>query len=401
MSESQTRPSILTGAELVLPDRVEQATLVVRDGRIDEIVVGPRGVGDDEVRVDVAGRLIVPGFVDVHIHGVDGVDVLDGAGAVATVARRLPRYGVTAFCPTSVACEPTTLDRFLSDVAQWRRAQEAGARVLGAHLESNFLNPEWAGAQPVPCLRDVSGERSAAGAGSAGVPFSGRDVIAVIERHRADIAVVTMAPEVPGGAELVRALVALGIRVSVGHSGATFDQATAAFAAGARHATHLFNRMSGLSAREPGVAGAALADDRVAVEVICDGRHVHPSVVRVVVAAKGVDRVMAITDATAGAGLPRGSTAHLGGRTITVEDVARLEDGTWAGSVLTMDRAFAMLVTVCGLGMVDAARLCSTTPAAALGAVGLGVIAPGAVADFVVLDRNLNVVETWIAGRRT
>jgi N-acetylglucosamine-6-phosphate deacetylase len=110
---------------------------------------------------------------------------------------------------------------------------------------------------------------------------------------------------------------------------------------------------------------------------------------------------MAITDATAGAGLPRGSTAHLGGRTITVEDVARLEDGTWAGSVLTMDRAFAMLVTVCGLGMVDAARLCSTTPAAALGAVGLGVIAPGAVADFVVLDRNLNVVETWIAGRRT
>lgn len=401
MPDTPTGPWILTGAGLVLPDRVEQATLVIRHDRIEEIVTGPRAVGDGELRVDMTDRLIVPGFVDVHVHGVDGVDVLDGEGAVAKVVRRLPRYGVTAFCPTTVACEPTELDRFLAEVGRLRRKPEPGARVLGAHLESNFLNPEYAGAQPVAFLRTVSTERSTAGAEPGGVSFSGRDVVAMVERYRADIAIFTMAPEVPGGAELVRALTALGVRVSIGHSGATFDQAAAAFAAGARHATHLFNRMSGMSARNPGVVGAALADERVAVELICDGRHVHPSVVRVVVAAKGAAKVMAITDGTAGAGLPVGATARLGGRTITVGDVARLDDGTWAGSVLTMDRAFAMLVTACGLDVVEAARLCSTTPAAELGAVGYGVIAPGAVADFVVLDRNLKVVETWIGGRRT
>jgi N-acetylglucosamine-6-phosphate deacetylase len=194
--------------------------------------------------------------------------------------------------------------------------------------------------------------------------------------------------------------VAAGVRVSVGHSAVECDEANDAFAAGAKQVTHLFNRMTGVAAREPGLVGAALAHDDISVELICDGRHVHPAAMRLAIAAKGPAKVMAITDATAGAGLPVGSSARLGGRAITVHDVARLDDGTMAGSVLTMDRAFATLVTACGADLVDAVRMCSTTPARELGLVGHGVIAPGAVADFAVLDSNLRVVQTWIAGRR-
>jgi N-acetylglucosamine-6-phosphate deacetylase len=397
MSESKPGLLFLAGASLVLPDRVEVATLVVRDGRIAEIVSGPRAVGGNETRLDFGGHLIVPGFVDVHVHGLHGADVLDDDGAVAEVASHLPRHGVTAFCPTSTACDPVTLSRFLSEVGRLRQAPPAGARVLAAHLESNFLNPEYRGAQPLDCLRAVTTERIA---WDRGDPFSGRDVLEVVDRHRADVGIFTLAPEVEGAAALVRALVAAGTRVSLGHTGATYEQAMQAFADGARQVTHLFNRMRPFGHRDPGVVGAALGHDDVVVELICDGRHVHPASMRVAIAAKGPARVMAITDATAGAGLPEGATARLGGRTIEVRDVARLPDGTMAGSVLTMDRAFATLVTACGFDLVEAARMCSTTPARALDLVGHGVLAPGSVADFVILDAQLRVVETWVGGRR-
>jgi N-acetylglucosamine-6-phosphate deacetylase len=396
MTDPDAGVRLLTGAGLVLPDRVESATLAVRDGRIEQLVTGPRAVGGRDERIDLTGYLIVPGFVDVHVHGLLGTDVLDEGGAVERVAGLLPQFGVTSFCPTSVACAPAALDAFLTAVADLRRRPPTGARVLGAHVESNFINPEFRGAQPVDCLR-------AAGDGAATAPdgsFTGRDILAVLDRHRADVRIVTMAPEIPGGAQLLRALVQSGLRVSLGHTGATFEQASDAFASGARQVTHLFNRMSGLAARDPGVAGAALSNEDVAVELICDGRHVHPAMMRVAIAAKGPAKVMAITDATACAGLDKGATARLGGRTITVDDVARLDDGTAAGSVLTMDRAFQTLVTTCDVDMVEAARMCATTPARELGLVGHGTLTPGAIADFVVIDSRLNVVQTWIAGRR-
>jgi N-acetylglucosamine-6-phosphate deacetylase len=214
-----------------------------------------------------------------------------------------------------------------------------------------------------------------------------------------DVGILTMAPEMPGGMELLRAAVAAGVRVSLGHSGATYDQGLEAIAAGARHATHLFNRMPPISHREPGLAGAVLSSDEIAAEIIGDGIHVHPAMARMAIAAKGHSRVMAITDGTAGAGLAPGTCARLGGRTITVTDVARLDDGTLAGSVATMDRVFAMLVTKAGQSLPEAATLCATTPARALGLVGQGVLAPGALADLVVLTPGLHVEQTWVGGR--
>jgi N-acetylglucosamine-6-phosphate deacetylase len=186
--------------------------------------------------------------------------------------------------------------------------------------------------------------------------------------------------------------------VSLGHSGATYEQALEGIRAGARQATHLFNRMTPIGHRAPGLAGAVLESDEVVAEIVCDGVHVHPAMVRVALAAKRAERIMAITDGTAGAGLPPGSFAHLGGRRITVRDAAYLEDGTIAGSTLTMDRAFAKLTSEVGLSLPDAATVCSTTPARTLGLQGFGVLVPGAVADVTVLDRDLRVVQTWIGG---
>jgi len=188
--------------------------------------------------------------------------------------------------------------------------------------------------------------------------------------------------------------------VSLGHSGATFDEALAAITAGACHATHLFNRMPPLNHRAPGLAGAVLQADEVAAEIICDGFHVHPALVRAAIAAKRPSRIMAITDATAAAGLPPGSRARLGGRPILAGDsTALLDDGTIAGSVLTMDRAFQILIGRVGLSPVDAVTLCATTPARELGLVGHGILAPEAAADLVVLDQNFTVVQTYVGGQ--
>jgi N-acetylglucosamine-6-phosphate deacetylase len=190
-----------------------------------------------------------------------------------------------------------------------------------------------------------------------------------------------------------------GHRVALGHSGSDYDTAIAAIEAGARHATHLFNRMTPMSHRAPGLPGAVLAREEVIVELICDGYHVHPAMCRLAVAAKGPEGVMAITDATAGAGLPSRSIARLGGRAIQVrEQAAFLEDGTLAGSTLTMDRAFRNVVNKVGGSLADAAMLCSTSSARALGLSGFGVLAEDCAADVVLLDRAFRVVRTFIAG---
>ena len=219
-----------------------------------------------------------------------------------------------------------------------------------------------------------------------------------IGSYRSDVGIVTLAPELDGGLDLVAALSAAGIRVSLGHSGATYDEAMAAIEAGARHATHLFNRMRPMTHREPGLTGAVLSSDAIAAELICDGVHVHPAALGIAIAAKRPERIMAITDGTAGSGLPRGSRATLGGYPITVGDTALLADGTIAGSVLTRDRAFAALASTVGVSLVDAAKMCATTPARELGLHGLGVIAAGSKADLAVLDRSFRVRQTWLGG---
>jgi N-acetylglucosamine-6-phosphate deacetylase len=309
------------------------------------------------------------------------------------MARRFPRHGVTAFCPTSLACTPGQLGMMLTAVRIARAAADpVSARVLRAHLESNFINPEFKGAQPLDCLRLPAGGHPEDDA------FSGREILDAIAAARDEVGIVTLAPELNGAIELIRDLVAHGHHVSLGHSGASYEQALEGIEAGARQATHLFNRMTPMAHRAPGLSGAVLEQDAITAEVVCDGVHVHPSIVRVALAAKRPSGFMAITDGTAGSGLPRGTRSSIGGRPITVGDVATLDDGTIAGSVLTMDQAFAWLVRTLGLGLVEASTVCSTTPARALGLEGLGTVAVGATADLVVLNHDLQVAWTLIGG---
>ena len=441
---------VLSGATLVLPDRLlSPATLVIDDrpappllargsrdrgepgdadgddgtdraggdGLIVEIRPGVFPAAPDVIPLD--GHVVVPGFVDVHVHGVDGIDTLAGGGAVRAMAARLPRTGVTAFCPTSVACAPDALRLLLDEVERERGVPQAGcARVLPAHLESNFINPAYCGAQPHACLRgpregldrlrrwpagNTSGRASAGrsiGGDADPHAFDGDDILRELDRRAGAVGVVTLAPELDGGLDLVAWLVARGLRVSLGHSGATYDEALTAVEAGARQATHLFNRMPPLNHRAPGLVGAVLQADELSAEIICDGVHVHTALVRTTVAAKRPRGVLAITDGTALARRPPGSRARLGPQTIVAEEnAAYLEDGTLAGSTATMDVVFRVLVERVGLSLVDAATMCSTTPTRAMGAADRGAIEPGAVADLTVLGPDLRVVATIVGGR--
>ena len=393
---------VLSGADLVLPDRVVEAgTLVIDGDRIAEIHQRSGSFASSSA-TSLAGHCIVPGFIDVHVHGVEGVDTLDGGNAVAEIAARLPRYGVTAFCPTTVACGPQALKGVLAQVSRARSTPSTrAARVLPAHLESNFINPDYRGAQPLGCLRSPRPALAATGPRtSSDEDFNGADILREIEIGGADVGIVTIAPELDGGLDLTSWLAARGCRVSLGHSAAAYDEAKAAIALGARSATHLFNRMPPLHHRAPGLVGAVLGSDEVAAEIICDGFHVHPAIVRAAVAAKRPSRICAITDGTAAAGLAEGARTRLGGQPIAVgPSAAFLGDGTLAGSTLTMNRAFEVLVRTVGVSRVEAATMCATTPARELGLSGYGVLARDAFADLVVLDRNFSVVQTYIGGR--
>lgn len=377
----------LSGATVVLPDRLlAPGRVSIESGRIAEVAASSAGDA-----LELQGHYIVPGFVDVHVHGLDGIDSLDGGDAIARIAARLTGFGVTAFCPTSIACTPAALREMLAGISAAREAAAPGsARVLPAHLESNFISSDFKGAQPEVCIRAPRETREG--------DFSGQEILEVIAAARPDVGIVTVAPEVDGVLDLIQDLVRHGHRVSLGHSGATYDQARDGIAAGARHATHLFNRMRPFGHREPGLIGAVLESDAIAAEIVCDGVHVHPAAIRTAVSAKGTSRIMAVTDGTAASGIPRGTTATIGGRRITARGAAYLDDGTLAGSVLTMDRAFRLLVNTMGFTLIEAAQMCSTTPARELALSGLGVIAPGAIADLVVLDSELNVVQTYIGG---
>lgn len=390
---------ILAGASLVLPDRVLiSGTIVVEHGLIADIRDATGRVAHDADAIDLQRCLIVPGFIDVHVHGVMGHDTLDGGGAIAAIARALPPFGVTAFCPTTVACSAEALASVLDSVSRAKHADEpSAASVLPAHLESNFINAEYRGAQPRNCLclpprlGDVATSRPDS-------ELSHR-ILDVVLSARESVSIVTLAPELPEALPLIRTLVDHGYRVSLGHSGASFDEGLAAVAAGATQATHLFNRMPSFGHRDPGLAGAMLHADDVTVELICDGRHVHPAVVRMAVAAKTDRRAMAITDGTACSGLPPGAEARLGGQRITARDAACfLDDGTLAGSVATMDAAFRLLVGRVGIPLVSAARLCATSPAEALGLKDRGALTVGARADLTVLDADLHVERTYVGG---
>ena len=352
--------------------------------------VAARGIGDgwrvdaDETATvtDAAGRALVPGFIDLHCHGGGGASVDDGEEAIATTLAMHTAHGTTRSVLSLVTAHVELLAARLETIA---RVAASDARVLGAHLEGPFLDHEFRGAHDPALLRTAD---------TAAV-----DVL--LEASRGMLRQITIAPEHPGAREAIARFVDAGVAVAVGHTGADFATALAAFDAGATILTHAFNGMRGLHHRAPGPVVAAMHADRVTLEIISDGVHVHPDVVRLAFSG-APGRVALVTDAMAAAGSADGHYV-LGSLEVVVDrGVARLVDGgSIAGSTLTQDEALRRAVVESGIPFDEAIGALTVTPAAAIGrSADLGRLDPGFAADAVLLGEELGVEAVWVAGVR-
>jgi N-acetylglucosamine-6-phosphate deacetylase len=358
---------------ILTPDGFVRGTLSHKGGRILHIT------GTPTVEADVLASslpILLPGFIDLHVHGGGGHDTMDGGDAAVHIARTHARHGTTAWLATTMTAPPGEIEGALRALAPLcSERPDGGARLLGVHLEGPYINPARLGAQP-----------------DFATTATLDDVLAL--NALAPLRLVTIAPELPGHLDLIVALRAHGFVVQIGHSAGNYDDGVAALRAGATGFTHLFNAMTGLHHRDPGIVGAALAHAQSA-EIIPDLLHVHPGAIRV--ALRAIPGLYCVTDSTAAAGMPDGDY-RLGRHTVTkCLGGVRLPDGTLAGSALTMDQAFRNLVLL-GLPLAEAARRTATLAAEHLGLTDRGRLLPGAWADLVTLDNKLQVQQVCIEG---
>jgi N-acetylglucosamine-6-phosphate deacetylase len=369
----------------------------VSHGHLDGIVLTPDGFVAGRMAWDAQGRigsidgeamaadaaradgrpLILPGFIDLHVHGGNGRDIMEGGDAALAVARCHASHGTTSLLATTMTAPMADLEAAFTGLrASCIERPRDAARILGVHLEGPYINPGKLGAQP-DYARPVSVDELAA-------------LHALVP-----VRLVTLAPEVHGNLDAIEALVRAGWRVQLGHTLASYEQGREALQRGASGFTHLFNAMSGLHHREPGIVGAALAHGRYA-EIIPDLLHVHPGAIRA--ALRAIPCLYCVTDSTSAAGMPDGDY-KLGRQTVTkCLGGVRLADGTLAGSALTMDKALRNLVDIVGLDLQDASRRMSTHAADHLGLSDRGRLQQGAWADAVVLDRDLKLMDVLIEG---
>ncbi|MFO1263720.1 MAG: N-acetylglucosamine-6-phosphate deacetylase [Rhodoferax sp.] len=366
--------SVIQGNILTPNGFVSGSLTVGVDGRIERIQ--GKAISEEAARAS-AKPLVLPGFVDLHVHGAGGRDIMEGGDAALRISEVHAQHGTTSLLATTMTAPLQDLVAALSalqPVCQQR--QPRGARVLGVHLEGPYINDHKLGAQPAFARPAQTHELSQLNA-------------------LAPIRLITLAPEVPGNMDIIESLCDAGYRIQIGHTSGSYDEGVQAMARGARGFTHLFNAMSGLHHREPGMVGAALAHAQYA-EIIPDLIHVHPGAIRV--ALRAIPCLYCVTDSTAATGMPDGEY-RLGSHTVyKCLGGVRLADGTLAGSTLTLDQALRNLVDELGLTVADASRRVSTYAADLLGVGDRGRLSLGAWADLVVLDRDLHLQSVIIEG---
>lgn len=360
---------------ILTPDGFVHGVMRLDDaGRITRVHGDP--VSEAQVR-DSREPMLLPGFIDLHVHGGGGHDIMQGGDALRRVSELHAQHGTTALLATTMTAPMADLDvAFAAMHAVGLKRCPNGARVLGVHLEGPYISPEKLGAQP---------------------DFTRPMALGELQRWHAlfPIRLITLAPEVPGNMEVIESLCEAGFRVQIGHSMGSYEDAAQALSKGATGFTHLFNAMTGLHHRAPGMVGAALAHAHYA-EIIPDLIHVHPGAIRV--ALRAIPGLYCVTDSTAAAGMPDGEY-RLGRHTVTkCLGGVRLADGTLAGSTLTMDQALRNLVDGLGLSLADASRRVSTHAADYLGVVDRGRLTVGAWGDAVLLDRDLKLLDVWVEG---
>jgi N-acetylglucosamine-6-phosphate deacetylase len=366
-------------------EAIENPLVVIEDGHI--VSIAPRAtthVPQNARFLDLADSILAPGFIDIHVHGGAGHDVMHpGDDALARMERHFAKHGVTSYCPTTVTAPVDVTLSALDRLALAHRIprNDGRAKPVGMHLEGPFISHAKRGVHPPENLLEPSVELFEKFWNAA----SGR------------VAVMTVAPELRGAEEMIRVASSRGVCISLGHSNATIAETELGIQAGARHATHTFNAMRPLDHREPGVLGAVLAENGLTADLIADGIHVHPEVVSLFLKAKGPDRAVLITDAISATGMGDGKY-RLGGFEVEVKGDRCEFEGKLAGSVLTLDRAVRNVTEFANWSLQQTIRLATLNPARVLGRNDIGILAPGACADFVVLSPKGEVQRTIING---
>lgn len=378
---------------MALADQVcENCAVLVKDGRIAALGALETAACRDPVwewEADLAGDWLIPGLIDIHVHGAGGFDTMDGTDqAMRTLGHTLLAEGTVAFLPTTMSSPPDALNSVLESIHAAQGDPDAqGAEILGVHMEGPFLSLQYKGAQ----------------AGGSLYPSDRNDAAAILEslakRYPGLIRVLTLAVERPDFAELARVARAQGIILSAGHSNAGYEAMRQAVRLGVSQVTHAFNAMPGIHHRRPGLLTEALLNPDISLELIADGVHIHPAVLELALRLKPAEKVALVSDGTRAVGMPDG-TYELGGQLTTVKaGVATLADGTIAGSAFPLLKGVQTLVKHLGYPLPEAVRYASLNPARLLGIDHrLGSIAIGKEATFIRLDSSLNVKQVWLRG---
>jgi N-acetylglucosamine-6-phosphate deacetylase len=379
---------IHAGRALTPATEINDAGILIRDDVIEAI--GPRSamtlpVGAQEIRA--TDKTAVPGFVDLHIHGAGGHDVMEGNGnALRSVTRKVSEYGTTSIVATTVTASTDETLRAVEDIAAYiahqHETDEPRAEILGIHFEGPFISKQRRGVHPAEWIQLPSAET----------------LSRFIKAAAGNARILTIAPEVLGAAPCIDAAREAGLVVSIGHTDATYEQARAAMARGAHSATHVYNAMRPFTHRDPGVIGAVLTSADINAELIADGVHVEEAAMKLLLMAKGAAHVTLVSDGLSATGMPDGKYT-LGGFEVTVSGgVCRNAEGVLAGSTLTLDRALRNIVAL-GTSLPDAVRMLTLNPAALLGIeFKKGSLRVGADADILLLDEGLRVANVWARG---
>ncbi len=371
--------AIING-RIVTPTGTLEGKALLFDEKIRGIV-SPAEIGDAEV-IDAEGKYVVPGLIDIHIHGYQGADASDGdAEAVVRMAEGLAKNGVTAWLPTTMTISYEALYKAFDSIRVAMKNNPNGAVILGVNSEGPFICESKKGAQNGAHIRPCD--------------------VAFLKEHSDIIRIFTVAPEEPGNMQAIREVAAeTNILISIGHSSAKYPTAVESIEAGVRHATHLFNAMTALAHRDPGIVGAVLSDERVSAELICDTFHVNPALFSLLSKIKG-DKLVMITDCLRAGGLEDGEY-DLGGQTVVLKDnLCRLLDGTIAGSVLTLNKGILNMLNNTTLPVHTCVKMASLNPACAIGVDKTkGSIEVGKDADLFLADDEFNTYGTFIGGKK-
>jgi len=363
--------------------QIERGWLLTRDQSIAAVGWGDPPENTDAQVIDAAGQTLLPGFIDVHVHGGAGTEAMDATrDALCTMAQFYAKHGVTSFLATTWTDSRTRIQAALEAIAAAQGHQPNGATILGAHIEGPYLNPARCGAQSTTYIRRADQEEALA--------FLDTGVVRLM----------ALAPEYPENHWLIRECVRRGITVSAAHTAATYQDMQAAVTMGLMQGTHTGNAMTGLHHREPGTLGAVLTMPEIRAELIADNIHIHPAVMHLIYLAKGVNGVILITDAIRGAGMPDGEY-RLDDRTVTIKDgIVSLPNGTLAGSTLTMDRAVRNFMAATGEPLSAIWQTSSLNAARAIGiSARKGSLEAGKDADLVLVDKDINVALTVAEGQ--